>query len=93
MARLNKNNVGVNVAHNAVVTSTTAKQISQPRSNRVTLSVRNIGANDVFLGGPGVTASTGYPLKPNEEAVYDDYVGELWAVGSATSEIRWIEVY
>lgn len=77
-----------------LATSTTAQQVVQTRSQRISLAIRNHGANTIYLGtSSGVTAANGYPLLAGEETEYTDYLGEVWAIGAAASDLRYWENY
>lgn len=59
-----------------------------PNANRRTITIKNEGANDVFIGGEDVTADTGYRLG-TLDAITLELSGELWVVTTGTTE----EVY
>jgi len=54
-----------------------------PNANRRTITIRNEGAADVFLGGENVSATDGYRLGVTE-AVTLELSGELWVVTAGT---------
>lgn len=51
------------------------------------MSLCNRGAASVFVGGPGVSVSTGYELKPGEATSIDNGPsgGGVWAVAASGS--------
>ena len=55
-------------------------------ANRRTLTVKNEGANDVYIGGESVTTQTGYRLAVGD-AITLELAGELWVVTAGTIEI------
>ena len=63
----------------------TAQVAATPNINRRTITVRNEGANDVFIGGEDVTPSTGYRLGTTESITLE-LAGELWCITNGTSE-------
>ena len=93
MASLNRNQTGSNAVLSAVAVTTTAKRVVTPRFNRVSLSLRNNGDVDLFVGGPNVTTATGYPIKSGEEYEFVDFLGELWVIAASAGDLRYIEVY
>jgi hypothetical protein len=52
---------------------------------RRTILVRNVGANDIFLGGEFVNVTQGMPLPANTEKVFE-LSAELWGITAATNE-------
>ena len=61
-------NIGglANLAHGQVTVSDAATVIKAANSSRKTLTIKNIGANTVYLGGSGVTTSNGFKLTADE---------------------------
>ena len=52
---------------------------------RRTITIYNVGANDIYYGGKGVTISNGYKIAANKERTLE-LAGELYAVTAATTE-------
>jgi hypothetical protein len=93
MARLNRNEAGGGGTTGAVAVTTTPAQVVGIRQNRVSLALRNNGATDVFYGfSQSVTPSTGYPLLPNEEYVFEDFLGAVFIVCATTGDLRFAEI-
>lgn len=94
MARLNRNESGEQGIAGAVSVTSTAAEVRPLRSKRVSLSVRNNGTTDVFLGlSAAVTTATGYTLKPDEEFVWEDYVGPVYVITATTGNLRYLEIF
>jgi hypothetical protein len=55
--------------------------------------IRNTGATTVYIGGPGVTPSTGYPLMASDAPLQPLPVNDaIWGVtASGSSTIAWVE--
>jgi len=65
-----------------------------PRSNqRRAVTVRNLDASiTIFVGGAGVTAMTGLPLKPADPPIRIESAAPLHAIAaSGTPSIGWLE--
>lgn len=55
------------------------------------VAVRNNGAGTIYIGGSGVTASNGYPLKADENLALDVQEASLiYAFLDNTQDLRWI---
>lgn len=85
----------INIAHNAVSVANTATQIaSTALLGRVRILIQNLGAQDVFVGGAGVSISNG--LRVAKGATLELPFGEDIAIygitASATSDVRYFEV-
>ena len=94
MARLNRNEVGAKVDAGNVVVSSSASQVVDQNSQRVSLSLRNNGETDLFFGfTASVTTVTGYPLLPDEEYEFVDYMGPVYVICATTGDLRYYEVY
>ena len=52
---------------------------------RRTITIYNVGANDIYYGGTGVTINNGYKIAANKERTLE-LAGELYAVTAATTE-------
>jgi hypothetical protein len=57
-------------------------------------SIRNVGTNDVYVGGADVTTADGYLLKSGESLALNYYTGNLYAVCATglTSDVRMLRV-
>lgn len=63
----------------SVTVSATAKQVVAAKASRSMLHIRNAGAEDVYLGGPGVTVGAGaILLEPGEELRETDAAAAAW---------------
>lgn len=52
---------------------------------RRTITIQNLGSNDVYIGGEDLSTSNGYKLAANA-AITLELAGELWAVTESTTE-------
>ena len=90
--------MAVHAAHVTATTSPTA--VASPTAihlnakDRVGCSIANLSAVTVYLGGPTVTTSTGYPLAAGEKEAFDLAVGDVLygTVGSSTATVAVITV-
>lgn len=76
--------------------STSAIQLTGPENRlrgRRQLTIQNLGAGNVFIGGMGVTASDGLRIASGELLTLDvlDY-GDLWVIGDAAADVRVLEL-
>ena len=82
------------IANAAVTVTTDATLLIAARTNRKALIIQNNSAGDIYIGGSGITTSTG--LKLAAGATFSDYVtSAAWygIVASSTANVRVIEVY
>ena len=64
---LNVNMGGLaSLSHGQVAMSATATSVKAANANRKTLTIKNVGAKDVYLGGSGVTTTNGFKLAAGE---------------------------
>lgn len=63
---------------------------TRPRDARKTLLVGG-GSATVYLGGPGVTAATGFPLAAGTTISFDATDGAVWAVAAAAATVNILE--
>lgn len=52
---------------------------------RRTVTIQNLGSNDVYIGGEDVSVSNGYKIAA-DAALTLELAGELWAVTESTTE-------
>ena len=64
---------------------TTPSIVVGSNPKRRTVTIQNLGANDVYIGGEDVTTTNGYKIAANT-ALTLELSGELWAVTEATTE-------
>jgi hypothetical protein len=81
-----------NVATGQVTVATTATLIIARRATRRAVGILNTGANTVFIGAAGVTATTGHQLTPGS-FVGLPTVAEVWGIGSGSSLVTFTEVF
>lgn len=75
-------------ATQATVTNTAAQLASTALTNRNSMSVANLGSVTVFLGGAGVTATTGFPVFPNTSLPFDaSATAAVYAITSTGSAV------
>lgn len=82
------------VAASAATVTTSATLIVGGRTSREAVQIQNLGAADIYIGGSGVTASTG--IKVASGASWDDQnlSGPLYGItSSGTADVRVLEVY
>jgi hypothetical protein len=78
----------------ATAVTTTAQQVMPFRRSRTSVSLRNAGATTLYIGAStAVTTANGYPLLPDEEYEFTDYVGALSVICGSTGDLRYFEVY
>lgn len=77
----------VRVVHNTDVAASGSDR-------RVSFEVANLGPEIVYVGGPGVTDSTGAPLPPGSARTFSLLLnGEVWAVAAtASQDVRVLKV-
>lgn len=75
--------------------TTTAVIIVAERSNRNSISIRNLGANTIYIGQDDTVAvASGFPIDANSVKTIDNYIGALYGIASSgTNDIRILEVY
>ena len=89
-------NIGglANLAHSQVAMSATRATIKAANTSRKTLTIKNIGAKDVYIGNIDVTTANGFPLGPGE-AVCDIHttteICGICADGETTTVCFWEE--
>ncbi|MGV0974512.1 MAG: hypothetical protein ACOYBO_01135 [Azonexus sp.] len=78
----------------AVSVAATATKILSGNAKRITLTLRNVGSADVYLGKDAtVTTANGLLLKPTETLTDDNSTDAWWGiVASTASDIRLMEV-
>lgn len=75
---------------NSATATTTATAVVQQRSKSFTIFVPTGGAT-VFIGGPGVTTATGFPLAGGAAYSSDGEIERLYfVVAAATQAFNWI---
>lgn len=71
----------------------TAIELISAQKGRITITLRNIGANDVYLSYQGgVTSANGFPLLAGETLQFrkidgDDTESALYAIGSGATTL------
>ena len=55
-----------NLAHGQVTIGATATMIKAANTSRKALTIKNVGAVDVYIGGSGVTTANGFKLESGE---------------------------
>ena len=65
--------------------TSSASIIVGENARRRTVTIQNLGANDVYIGGEDVTTVNGYKVSANT-ALTLELSGELWAVTESTTE-------
>jgi hypothetical protein len=69
-----------------------AANIITPNRDRTSLTLRNTGSNDVYIGSYGVTTTTGFLLKNTDQPfVLKNTWGALYAISVSGSTISYIE--
>ena len=89
-------NIGglVNLAHSQASISATKTTIKAANTNRKALTIKNIGTNDVYIGGTTVTAANGFKLGPGEALCDIRTTAEICgicATGETTKVCYWEE--
>jgi len=79
---------------NTTVTSSAVKLVpANPARSK--LYIANLGAVTLFIGGPNVSTTNGYPLAAST-GTFIDYgqadKGDVWAVTSTTCDVRVLEL-
>lgn len=80
----------------AVTVTTAATLLAAGRGGREGILVQNLGATDIYVGGPQVTAATGIRVAASGGTYTDEfYHGALYAVTAAGSstDVRVQEVH
>lgn len=96
MARLSKNESGVNGGASAITPSSGTTLLLAVRPNRVRALVKNNGSNTVYLGvNSATTTSSGYPLAADADSgdLFEGYGGPIWVAVGAVSDVRAFEVF
>jgi hypothetical protein len=78
-----------------ITVTTTAIAIDSSSADRFTLYIHNASAsNNIFLGGPTVTATTGLELHSHESKTFEMMPGDtLYAISSSGShDLSWLKV-
>jgi hypothetical protein len=77
----------------SVTVSSTATGLAPERASRAGIALFNNGAGVVYLGGPDVTAASGFPLPAgasfSEDGSRDAYYG---VTASGTVDVRVLEI-
>ena len=80
--------------YDAVAIGTTAAVIVAA-GTRSSVVIQNLDAsNDLYVGfDASVTASNGFHLASNDSIKFDDYLGPVYGIGSASdTDVRFLEV-
>lgn len=65
----------------------TATLIKTTNDNRKKLYFKNIGATTVFIANNNsVTVSTGFPVRPGEEFINNDYAGAWYGISDSAED-------
>lgn len=79
----------VTAAH---VVGTVAVEVLAANGSRRSAAIRNAGGATVYIGGPGVTVATGWPLEPGEGWSTDTSAAAWYAIAAAAGQaVRTIE--
>lgn len=57
--------------------------IVPPNANRLSITLRNIGSNNVYIGSYGVNTTTGFFLRPYESLSLDRSWGALYGISDS----------
>jgi hypothetical protein len=78
------------LAQTAVSVTSSATLVIAASSSREALSIQNLGASDVYLGGTSaVTTSTGTKLIAGQQLPFGDFGGALYGITtSGTADVR-----
>lgn len=89
---LNAPNVPNYPIANQVAVTDVATLVAASRSGRGSVTIKNIGANNVFVGNEDVTAAEGFELEPNEGHTVSNE-GRVYAIcsGGQNSSVSVIE--
>jgi len=69
-----------------------ATNIVTPNKDRTSLTLRNTGSNDVYIGSYGVTTTTGFLIKNTDQPlVLKNTWGAIYAISVSGSTISYIE--
>lgn len=84
-----------NFTPNQVSVTNTATQIVAARTGRATLTIENTGTTPIYVGGAGVTTSTGFLIPGVAGASLTvAYTGALYGItGSGTAAVSEYETY
>ena len=69
----------------AVIATPTAQIAAFQNASRRTVTLQNLGANDVYIGGETVSTAQGFKLPANKQITLE-MSGEVWVVTIATNE-------
>lgn len=83
-----------NISWGAVVVGDAATQILASQATRTGLIIVNNSTNTVFLGGSNtVTLANGLPLEAGASYENQDWVGAIWGISTADSNVRYQQFY
>ena len=75
-------------------TETELKAGASALANRIKLRIKCVGDDSIYIGSTGVTTSTGYPLIPGQEKVFEfdpDTETNIYAIASTNQTAKIIE--
>lgn len=68
-----------------------ATMVVGANTGRRTVTIQNLGANDIYIGNAQVTGSTGYKMAANSERTWE-VAGEIFAITLGTTEnVRFLQ--
>ena len=77
----------------AVTVSTGATLIVAANNGRYDVIIVNNSSNTVYIGTANtVTTSNGIPILSNESIHFPEYLGPVYGVASADSDVRYLEI-
>jgi len=88
-------NGAANLGTNQVTVNATVTPIVTPRSTRRGVIIQNTGSTQVYLGGPSVSTTLGYPLPGTAGAsVYIPTTAAIFGIVSSGSQaVAWLEIF
>ena len=83
------------IAGSAITITSVVPIPASPLPNRRELAIANLGPGILYIGGPGVTTSTGFPLAVGEKiaiACQNNDNVTVYGVSDSTSDTRYLEL-
>lgn len=90
--RESRNQKGSILANNTVSVGIIGAQVVAANSDRTYLMIMNVGTANVYVGASGVTTSDGFLIEPNGWEVFLSTEAVFVISGSASQEVRYLEV-
>lgn len=84
--------VGTTIAHGSASVTTTAAQLLATDTGRRSVIVQNLGTDDIWLGGTGITVTNGLRVSPGQAATLDKApIAAIYAIAtSGTQSVSYI---